>query len=79
MVALYAGSIREPLDVTSRRRMATAVPIGTFNAHYAGECLTVSKNSHRTVKLSSLAPAASASGVCFLMSLLAPLRHADGL
>ena len=39
----FAGSIREPLDVTSRRCMATAVPIGTFKAEYAGEDLTVSK------------------------------------
>jgi hypothetical protein len=59
----YAGSIREPLDVTSKRRMATAVPISTFKVQYAGEGLTVSKYAHRAVKLSSPALAAMASSV----------------
>jgi hypothetical protein len=39
----YDGSIQEPLDLPSRRRLATAAPMGTFEVQYAGEDLTVSK------------------------------------
>jgi hypothetical protein len=39
----YGGSIQEPLDLPSRRRLAAAAPIAAFEVQYAGEDLTVSK------------------------------------
>jgi hypothetical protein len=39
------------MDVTSRRCMATAVPIDTFRIQYAGEGLTISKYAHRAARL----------------------------
>jgi hypothetical protein len=49
MIALVipgAGSIREPSDVTFRRRPATAAPMSTFKAQYAGQGLIISKHTY---------------------------------
>ena len=56
----YAGSVRDPLDVTSRRSMATAVPISTFKVRYSGEDLTFPEYVHRALQLAAeqaIAPA----------------------
>ena len=50
MIALVIPGLlalhREPSDVTSGRRPATAVPMSTFKVQYAGQGLIVSKQTH---------------------------------
>jgi hypothetical protein len=49
MIALVIPGLlalhREPSDVTSGRRPATAVPMSTFKVQYAGQGLIVSKHA----------------------------------